>query len=448
MWKELREILSKIVHLENTTDIRGTIDSIRNSIEIRGYNVWILACGAMLASIGLDTNSAAVIIGAMLISPLMSPILGIGLSIGINDTEHLKMALKSFGTAVISVLLVSSLYFLLTPFGTPTDEILARTYPTTLDVLIAIFGGIAGIVAGSRKEKTNAIPGVAIATALMPPLCTAGFGLAKMEWGIFLGASYLFFINSVFIALSTYLIVRFLRFPYVDYVDGSTKRKATTWIAIFAILVILPSSYSLIKLIRQDRIERSVSAFIEQVVNNDNHQAVQHKVSQLDDSTQVLTLMMVGPNLNEDSLAYLSSRLEDFSLGHLQLRCLQNQAPIDADEVRSQSTLEAMQAIQPSIDALQANLDSMQTQLIAMKQDSVPLKQLESEIQALFPELAQMVIAQDAINTDFTSTDTIPTVLVKWKPNTPSRTRRSAQKKFQAWIQTRMELDTVQVVSW
>ena len=224
MLQDLRKIFHDIVNLRDSTDTKGTIDSIRQGTAIKGYNLWILACGAMLASIGLDLNSVAVIIGAMLISPLMSPILGIGLAFGINDREHLFMALQNFTIAVAASLGVSTLYFALSPFeGAPGPEIMSRTMPTVLDVLIALFGGTAGIVAISRKEKTNAIPGVAIATALMPPICTAGYGLANYEWSIFLGALYLFFINAVFISLSTVRLHVSFGLPLFLHSSGSTS---------------------------------------------------------------------------------------------------------------------------------------------------------------------------------------------------------------------------------
>ncbi len=203
----------------------ATVREIDANIEIKGYNIWILVCSALLASIGLDTNSTAVIIGAMLISPLMSPILGVGLGFGINNRQMLERSGRNLLIATIASLLASWLYFAFTPLGEITPEISGRTKPTLLDVLVAFFGGVAGVVSGSRKEKTNAIPGVAIATALMPPLCSAGFGLAKMEWTVFLGAFYLFFINAVFISLSTYLIVRYLKFNEIIKAERKARVK-------------------------------------------------------------------------------------------------------------------------------------------------------------------------------------------------------------------------------
>lgn len=221
-WEKLTDPITDVVdylfeqlniNIKDDSDGAGTINGIRSGIDLRGYNLWILAAAALLACIGLDTNSAAVIIGAMLISPLMNPILGVGLGLGIDDPDSLFKSIQNLAVAVFMSLLISFLYFrFLTPLGGITPEIQARTSPTLLDAFVALFGGVAGIVSNSRREKSNAIPGVAIATALMPPLCSAGFGLANMEWSVFFGAFYLFFINAMVISFFTFLIVRYLGF--------------------------------------------------------------------------------------------------------------------------------------------------------------------------------------------------------------------------------------------
>lgn len=213
---------------EGKEDELETIDYIRKNVEFKGANLWILIFAIFVASVGLNVNSTAVIIGAMLISPLMGPIMGIGLAAGINDFELLKKSMKNLGIAVVISILTSTIYFSFTPLNDAQSELLARTEPTIWDVLIALFGGLAGIVAGSRKEKSNAIPGVAIATALMPPLCTAGYGLATANLYYFFGAFYLFFINSVFISLSTYVIVRFMKFPKKEFLDRKREKTVKT----------------------------------------------------------------------------------------------------------------------------------------------------------------------------------------------------------------------------
>jgi uncharacterized hydrophobic protein (TIGR00271 family) len=214
LWRRTVDFVQDITDIQEGSDQVGTINSIMANKTMTGANVWLLISAIIVASIGLDTNSPAVIIGAMLISPLMSPILGVGLSVAINNRNTLRTSLQHFGIALGVSLVTSFLYFRFTPLSSaePTSEMLARTSPTILDVLIAFFGGIAGIVSTTRLEKSNAIPGVAIATALLPPVCVSGYGLAHGEWWIFINALYLFFINSVFVALATFLIVRLLDF--------------------------------------------------------------------------------------------------------------------------------------------------------------------------------------------------------------------------------------------
>ena len=219
-WRELLAYLKQVVDITEDSDAQTTIDNISKGVVFRGVNVWILVFAIVVASIGLNVNSTAVIIGAMLISPLMSPIMGLGLGVGINDNDLIRKSLKNFLIMVIVSLIASSTYFLLTPLSDAQSELLARTKPTIFDVLIAFFGGLAGIIASSRKqEKVTVVAGVAIATALMPPLCTAGYGIGTGQFIYFFGAFYLFFINSFFIALATFIMVRYLKFPQKQYVN-------------------------------------------------------------------------------------------------------------------------------------------------------------------------------------------------------------------------------------
>ena len=244
-WDGLVDFFKDLVNLQDGMDREGTIINIRNNKRMRGANAWLLMCSIMVASLGLNLNSPAVIIGAMLISPLMSPILGVGLSVGINDRRGLLVSLQHFGLSIAIALITSILYFKISPIDVYTSEIAGRTQPTVLDLMVAIFGGFAGIISSSRKDKSNAIPGVAIATALMPPLCVTGYGLSHGLWDVALNSFYLFFLNSFFIALTTYIVVRLLDFPNKTY-QNEKERKKTQYIIIgFAILLAAPSFYIL-----------------------------------------------------------------------------------------------------------------------------------------------------------------------------------------------------------
>lgn len=459
MWKELRHVFHEVVNLRETTDTRGTIDSIRHSTAIQGYNIWILACGAMLASIGLDLDSVAVIIGAMLISPLMSPILGIGLAFGINDREHLLKALESFTIAVTASLGVSTIYFLLSPFdGAPGPEITNRTTPTILDVFIALFGGTAGIVAASRKEKTNAIPGVAIATALMPPICTAGYGLANMEWPTFFGAIYLFFINAVFISLSTYLIVRYLRFPYAEYPDDSSRRKALGWIFIFAIALITPSIFFFYNVLNKAQVTQDIQYFVDEEINKEEI----HKVSNTDiawkanafwakekDSTKV-TLYIAGEPLRKTRIRALDSlkNTQKYKLSNLKINFLQVQ--LSAEELTDQSTKNAIKALDPKINLLRSKFDSLQNVFVNMDDQKIlGFPAIHKRAKSLYPKLEELSISETAFSSamDSLRTDTFALVITKWKPGTRSIEIKDNNARIQDFLKIELDQPNVKVIS-
>ena len=258
------------------------MDKISKGVTLRGLNIWLLVCSSVLASIGLDTNSVAVIIGAMLISPLMSPILGVGLSLGMHDRELFLRSLKNLAVAVIISIASSTLYFIVTPFGDITEELLSRTHPTLLDVGVAFAGGIAGIISMSRSESTNAIPGVAIATALMPPICTSGFGLASGNWQFFLGAFYLFFINALFISLSTYIIVKYLKFPVKQYVDKIKQARYTRLTTFFLLLSLIPSVYFLYTVYNQSKTKQKIQNLVIATMEKEGNEILKWEVNAAD----------------------------------------------------------------------------------------------------------------------------------------------------------------------
>lgn len=448
--KQAYTFFLKTINLSDGTDVRGTIDSIRKSIAIRGYNVWILACGALLASIGLDTNSDAVIIGAMLISPLMSPILGIGLSVGINDRDHLILALENFGVAVAACLFMSTLYFLITPFGVPTDAILARTKPTLMDVGVAIFGGIAGIVAGSRKDKTNAIPGVAIATALMPPLCVAGFGIAKMDWEVFFGAFYLFFLNSFFIALSTYMIVRFLNFPYMDFIDERSRKKVIRWISIFVILVIVPSAYFMVQILTEMRTNKAVDTFIEREINTDTHEAFERDLVQYNDSLRYLKIYVAGEDyISEDSVESIKSRLaSNRYLSDVELRLYQTIVPAkELEEIKNEASAEVKMQ-QSLLAEKQAEIDTLRKTMQDMKADTVPFSALCRKVKALYPDMESFSYSI-VMETQFgKGQDTLPLAMIHWRAGLRNSEKRKYRGTLTNYLREELTLDTLKLVEY
>ena len=264
IWNQFRRVIRYYGYIFDEIDTESASQRIKSAIWFRGPNVWILAFAIVLASVGLNVNSTAVIIGAMLVSPLMGPIIGAGLALGTNDVDLLKSAGKNLLAMVVISLLASTLFFLVSPLSlvNPT-ELEARTSPTIYDVLIAFFGGMAGILENCRKERGTVLSGVAIATALMPPLCTAGYGLAHMNMHFFLGALYLFVINSVFIALATYFMVKYLEFPTVTGISEELASRRRKVITAILIIIMVPSIWSAFTLIRSNNFERNVQNFVE-----------------------------------------------------------------------------------------------------------------------------------------------------------------------------------------
>ena len=266
---ELREFMKGRFSLDEDKAQRDeVVASVSKGVEFRGVNLWVLIFATMIASLGLNVNSAAVIIGAMLISPIMGPIMGVGLALGINDFELLKKSLRNLALMFIVAIITSTVYFFISPLSSNSSELLARTVPTTYDVLIALFGGLAGIVAQTRQDRTSTvIPGVAIATALIPPLCTAGFGLATGQFRFFIGAFYLFFINSVFIALATYAMVRFLQYEKKVFIDKVRERTVKRLMMVITLVTFIPSVVIGFHMVRVSLFEAVADKYVSQVFN-------------------------------------------------------------------------------------------------------------------------------------------------------------------------------------
>ncbi|MFK7906528.1 MAG: DUF389 domain-containing protein [Chitinophagales bacterium] len=393
----VRSKLIELFDIRQDTDKQGTIDSIRQYTQLKGYNVWILIAAAMLASIGLDQNSPAVIIGAMLISPLMSPILGIGLSIGINDRDTFVLSARSLLIAMVASILVSYLYFLITPLGVPTDQLMARTKPTLLDVGVALFGGIAGIVAGSHKDKTNALPGVAIATALMPPLCTVGFGLAIADPIIAGGAFYLFFINAVIISTTTFVFVRIMKFPVLQPISIEDGRKTNWMIGIFVVLITIPSIFILLDTIHHIRRNVSINQFVTSRVVDEDREVIDWEEVELQDNHE-LKVYVVGANITEDTVMNLQQAMHKMpQLEESILKLVQvNLSERDKASIKSAARNDLQKDI----------FWEVSKQIAAQKEDLEELKRLGEEVKQMRDNLkTQDSLFRFATYTQNSSTD-------------------------------------------
>ena len=296
------------------------IKQITNGINFQGSNLWILIFAVFIASLGLNVNSTAVIIGAMLISPLMGPIIGMGLALGIADLDLFKQSIKNYLVSTFISVITATIYFTLSPITDAQSELLARTSPTLYDVLIALFGGAAGFLATSTKGRNNVVPGVAIATALMPPLCTAGYGLAVQNSSYFFGAFYLYFINTVFIAFTTCLGVRFLRFHRKQFINREKMRRVNLYIVSIIIITIIPASYMTWNIIKQSVFENNIDNFVTKELNYSGTNILSH---QYDLKTKTLHVVAVGNPISTDSIAKAQKTMANYQLDGYALKVIQ-----------------------------------------------------------------------------------------------------------------------------
>ncbi|MEP7036929.1 MAG: DUF389 domain-containing protein [Acidobacteriota bacterium] len=434
------KFLRVIVRLKGGTDAEGTIGEITKNVKLRGVNVWMLVCSAILASIGLDVNSTAVIIGAMLISPLMSPILGVGLGVAIRDRRLLIDALKNLGLATFLSLLTSFIYFFISPLGDATAEINARITPTILDVGVAFFGGVAGIVAGSRRDKTNAIPGVAIATALMPPICVAGFGLAKMSSAVFLGAFYLYFINSVFISLATYLISVMLNFPKHEQIDEYQYTHVKRFIIGFAILVTIPSAFIFYNVLDKLRFNKNVKNFVSTEVRTDNRRPIQTEIV---DSTHPKTLKIytVGQAVSAEEKQKLEDKLVEYGIGGMQIKLVQlNVSPDEFERLTSdvQTNLsDKLGVLQSSEDEQKSIIEVLKAQIADLEDRSQPDKAFLGEVKWLFPEVADIIWQKPTTDTPEDTSNQFKTLVVTFKEGIEGATKTSVRARILRLAQNR-----------
>lgn len=458
MFNEAYLFLKELLSIRSETDYKQTRAGIERDVTFRGQSVYILICSIFIASIGLNLNSTAVIIGAMLIAPLMGPILGVGLALGTNDFVLLFKSLKNFGVMIAISLITSTIYFWLTPLVEYQPELLARTKPTTLDIFVAIFGGIAGIVAGSRKEKSNVVSGVAIATALMPPLCTAGFGLATGNMIYFFGAFYLFMLNSIFICVATYVGVRYLRFPLRIFMNPKKEKQVKVGMLLFVLILIIPSLWIFWGVIKESIFSRNATKFVTEVGIVEGSKMVSQKLI-YNDTVPVIELFMIGKEVPEDIVAEWRSKMPDYGLENSELH-VYGSAKQD-----NSSTDESINMISGRLQSLRADiLDDLYTkneQIIENKDERIELlenrilefQSREVKIESIGKELKiqfeniQKVAFANSIQTDFEGTiDTIPTFLIQWKKSSPSRLCRKQEQTISDLMKVRLELDTVRVI--
>ena len=430
-----REYLDLRREKEHETD---TIDSIQKGVEFRGTNLWVLIFAIFIASLGLTVNSTAVIIGAMLISPLMGPIMGIGLAVGINDIDLMKRSAKSYLITTLFSVITATLFFLIFPVTGNQSELLARTSPTIYDVFIALMGGLAGIVATTSKNKGNVLPGVAIATALMPPLCTAGFGLATGNLVYFLGAFYLYFINSVFICAATLLCVRFLGFHKKQQVDSEREKQVRKYILALVIITMIPAIYLTVGILRDTYFDSAANRFIREQLSFDNAQVVDKRITRKGKDSEI-RVVMVGQEVPDSTIAVARSRMGEYSLENVRLVILQGVSgntgtDLDITALRSQVLEDFYQNGEERLRQQAVQIDSLERKLRQFKVYDELGNSIIPELKVLYPTIRTFSISE-AIEYDVDSlrTDTIPTAIV----STSKRLDAATLEKLTEWLKAR-----------
>ena len=442
--------INDLLDIRTDSDRESTLEAVRKDISFKGHNAWILIFSIFVASIGLNVSSTAVVIGALLISPLMGPIVGVGMSVAINDVDTLRKSIKNLGIMVVLSVLTAFIYFKISPVTEITPELEARTYPTILDVLVAIFGGLALIVGKSKKGTiASVIMGVAIATALMPPLCTVGFGLANSQWQNAGGAFYLFSINAVFIALSTFAVTKLLGFPLVRYANSKSRRRTAQVASAVAVIVMIPSIILFINLLNKTLFETKAKDFVS---NDVRYLGAEVLKQEADFDEKTINIYLIGKRVPEATIATWRSKLIEIE-ALKESKLIVHQSAEDGgnlDELSTQvrsgiledlylKNREVIEDKDSRIKLLEDRINSYRTSLF-------DFNGLSKEAQANYEEIENLGYSNQII-TDFKSTDTIPTFSITWKNNLSSREKEANRQKFEKWLNVRLQLDTLTVQS-
>ena len=429
---------------ENREKEEDVVDEIASGVTFKGANLWILICAVFIASLGLNINSTAVIIGAMLISPLMGPILGMGLAVGIDDLPLLRRAVKNYMVATIIGIITATVYFLLTPFQGVQSELLARTEPTIYDVLIAFFGGAAGIVAASIKDKGNVIPGVAIATALMPPLCTAGYGIATGNLAFFAGASLLYFINTVFIAVATTFGVFLLRFRRKHFVDPQRCKFVHRMILAIAILTMIPAGYMTVRMMRTSLFDKQLSNFVQHNLNWKGAQVVSQHLY----GDSVLQIVALGKEITPEQKKKAQKELNEHSrLKHLKPAVIQGNETADLASERG-NLLTISKNREQSVKVLQeqaVEIKNLREKLGKIDSYSQLSVDIFSEMLVLYPGVQSLVLSPVVeANLDTTANEPYLLAIAQFKVKKPLTNQQNNQMR--QWIQKRTNEESVKLV--
>ncbi len=449
-----KKFLSELLDIRKNTDQEATKEAIIADIPFKGHTSWILICSIFIASVGLNANSTAVVIGAMLISPLMGPILGIGLSLAVNDVDTLRRSLKNFAVMVVLSVLTAYLFFAFFPLRVESSELLARTAPDIRDVLIAFFGGLALVIARAKKGTiASVIFGVAIATALMPPLCTVGFGLAISNYDYAIGAMYLFSINTIFIALATFLVLKLLRFPMVRYVNSKKRRRIGRVASILAIIVMVPAGFTFWGALQESLFRKQAQNFVEEKVAPYQFAGSGRFMEDFTDiefnkgESPVIELVFMGNETIPDNViaTWNKQKNEDESFGRLkdaELRIIQGAKNEQLDQLKYVDQLYETQKTE-LLDK-DARIKVLEEELGKLGRLSIPFADISAEAKTNYENLESLGFSP-TILTDFNKLDTIPIFEVKWNRDSKRLQTVADAKKLHNWLKLRLKDSTIQL---
>lgn len=442
------DYLLDLIDLDKGVDYQATIDEINEKKSMYGANAWMLICSIMIASIGLNTNSQAVIIGAMLISPLMSPILAIGLGVAINDRKELKESLFHFGISILIAIVASTLFFMISPFKELTEQIQARTAPTIYDVAIGVFGGIAGIVSIARKDISTTLPGVAIATALMPPLCVTGYGIATTNAGIALSSFYLFFINAFFVAFSTYVVIRYMNFPFKEYSNKIERRKNLKYISFFSFLMILPSLLIFRNVWIETNTQSKVDSFIEEYIGENRIYLDEHEIIESKLGSKTLYLRVWGNNIQTENAPHFTEGLLKHHLRNTVVEILPT-SEIPLSKIKELETeLDDLSQSTIDINKIKEEIAEQQALLASLQElDSTRLikdyANIGTELRTLFPEVQDVQIGQMNSKLSDSTEVVMPMVITGWNKKLTKRSIAEKDQRIIEFLKLRLQVDTL-----
>lgn len=431
-----------IVNFSDSVDIQSAKNQIISNVEFKGSNVWILIFAIIIASVGLNVNSIPVVIGAMLISPLMGPIMGVGLALGINDTELLRKSLKNLLIMTLISVITSTAYFLVTPLSMeePT-ELLARTNPTIYDVFIALFGGLAVITEVCKKDKGTVIAGAAIATALMPPLCTAGYGVANGSITFFMGATYLFFINSVFIALASFIMVRYLKFPLVKFSDPVKQKKVHRIITIFTIILILPSIYSAVTVIQENKFNQAAKRFVTENKTIGNSYIYDYKISHHGGKSSI-TVSIAGEALNQADINRLHENLKLHGINSDQLTINQSSTFVPESINEHDFVKSIFEQNEQQIRKREELIQQMENELKVYRQGEMPYSQIAKELTIQYPEVTALTLTKGKRSAAGSLEDKFIAIV-----ESDSGIQQGKIEKITQWLKVRLDIRDILVIS-